>query len=183
MARSSEPSARTVLDLALSRPPSLGAGRLICVDGPSGSGKTTLAGALVDLAAEAHVVHTDDLVEGWDGISSVEEQLVRLLRPLAEGRAGTFRRFDWFAGAVAETVTVVPAPLLILEGVASGASGIADLATVLVWLEAPTAVRKHRGIERDGATFAPHWEAWARAEQQHFAEHRTRERADLTLQT
>ena len=35
-----------MLALAASRPPTLGAGRLVCVDGPAGSGKTTLARAL-----------------------------------------------------------------------------------------------------------------------------------------
>ena len=43
-------AARDVLALAASRPPSLGAGRLVCVDGPAGSGKTTLAAALLAFA-------------------------------------------------------------------------------------------------------------------------------------
>ena len=43
-------TARRVLDLALDRPPTLGHGRLVCVDGPAGSGKSTLAAALAHLA-------------------------------------------------------------------------------------------------------------------------------------
>jgi hypothetical protein len=38
-----------------------------------------------------------------------------------------------------------------------------------------------RGVERDGDAFAPHWEAWARAEDDHFAAENTAERADLTV--
>jgi hypothetical protein len=38
-----------------------------------------------------------------------------------------------------------------------------------------------RGLERDGDAFAPHWEAWAAAEAAHFAEHRTRDRADVVV--
>ena len=34
---------------------------------------------------------------------------------------------------------------------------------------------------RDGEAFAPYWEQWAAAEAEHFARHRTRERAHLVL--
>lgn len=185
MGRPSEPpSAARVSELALARPPTLGAGRLVCLDGRAGSGKTTLARALAELAGDdARVVHMDDLYEGWSGLASVDAQLEGLLRPLAQGRPGCYRRFDWTRGEYAETVRVSPVPLLILEGVGSGSLEVADLATVLVWLEAPHDVRMRRGIERDGDAFAPYWEQWAAGEAEHFARHRTRERADLRFST
>lgn len=167
-----------VLELAWSRPPTLGAGRLIAVDGPSGSGKTTLADAL-----GAPVVRMDEMIEGWSGLRSVDAQLEGLLRPHATGTGGSYRRYDWHAGAYAETVDVPPAPLLVLEGVGAGSLVVADLVTVLVWIEADLDVRMARGIERDGEAFASHWEAWAVEEAAHFARHRTHERADLTLRT
>ncbi|GAA4713585.1 4-amino-4-deoxy-L-arabinose transferase [Nocardioides conyzicola] len=183
MARPSEPSAAAVLDLARARSATLGVGRLICVDGPSGSGKTTLAEQVALLAPEVRVVHMDDLYEGWSGLPTVDAQLDGLLRPLADGRPGSYRRYDWVLGAYAETVAVDPGPLLVLEGVGSGSLAVADLATVLVWVEADRDVRMRRGIERDGEAFAPYWEAWAVAEQEHFTRHRTRERADLVVAT
>jgi uridine kinase len=179
--RPSEASA--VLDLALARPATLGSGRLICVDGPSGSGKTTLAAAVAELAPGGRVVHMDDLFEGWGGLPTVDAQLTGLLRPIAEGRPGHYRRYDWIAGAYAEKVTVEPAPLLVLEGVGSGSLVVADLVTVLLWVEAARDVRMRRGLERDGQAFAPYWEAWAVAEQEHFARHGTRKRADLLVST
>ena len=91
----------------------------MCIDGPAGSGKTTLAGAVAELAGDARLVHMDDLFEGWDGLPSVDAQLDRLLRPLAEGRPGSFRRYDWDRARWAETVAVPPAPLVVLEGVGS----------------------------------------------------------------
>lgn len=175
--------AGAVLDLVRSRPPTLGAGRLLCVDGPSGSGKSTLADQVVAREPGASVVRMDDLLEGWDGLAGVDGQLSGLLRPLAAGRPGSYRRYDWHRGAFAETVTIAPAPLLVLEGVGSGSLAIGDLVTVLVWVEAERTVRRRRGLERDGEAFAPHWEAWAVAEQEGFARHRTRERADLVLRT
>jgi energy-coupling factor transporter ATP-binding protein EcfA2 len=39
-------AADRIVHLTLSSPPTLGAGRLVCVDGPAGSGKTTLAAEL-----------------------------------------------------------------------------------------------------------------------------------------
>ena len=167
-----------VLALAGARPPTLGAGRLICLDGPSGSGKTTLAVAL-----GAPVVHVDELIDGWSGLRTVDGPLEGLLRPLAAGEPGAYRRYDWPAGAYAETVTVPPVPVLVLEGVGAGALAVADLVTVLVWMEAPLEVRRARGLARDGDDFAPHWDAWAAAESEHFARHGTRERADLVLRT
>ncbi len=171
-----------MLALAGARPATLGTGRLICVDGPSGSGKTTLAAELAT-GRGAPVVHVDELIDGWSGLRTVEGPLERLLRPLADGEPGTYRRYDWRAAAYAETVVVPPAPLLVVEGVGAGSLAVADLVTVLVWMDAPPAERRARGVERDGETFAPHWDAWAAEEAAHFARHGTRERADLHLWT
>lgn len=183
--------AEDLLALALARPATLGAGRLVCIDGPAGSGKTTLAEEIAGLACEAladasavhPVVHMDDLYAGWAGLPHIGGQLDTLLPPLAEGRPGHYRRYDWHAGAFAETVTVTPSPLLIVEGVGSGAAAYDRLRTLLVWVEAPYDVRMARGLERDGDTFAPYWEAWARDEADLFARERTRERADVVIAT
>jgi uridine kinase len=176
----SSETADSVLELARSRPPTLGAGRLICVDGPAGSGKTSLATELSSRAS-APVVHMDDLFPGWDGLPKVAAQLEGLLRPLAEDRAGEYRRYDWHQGRFAETVVVPPVELLVLEGVGAGSRVVADLATVLVWVEAPYELRMRRGIERDGDAFEPYWLAWAEAERAHFSVEGTRARADVVV--
>jgi uridine kinase len=170
-----------LLDLARSRGPTLGRGRLICVDGPAGSGKTTLAGRIAALDDGATVVHMDDLFEGWGGLARLDDQLGPLLLPLADGSPGSYRRWDWHAGGWAETVQVSPSPLLVLEGVGSGAAAYAGLVTVLAWVDAPHDLRMRRAIERDGAALADHWAQWARDEQALFAREHTRERADVVL--
>ena len=179
---SSEDLAACVLDLARTRPPTLGAGRLICVDGPAGSGKTSLAAELAARAA-APVVHMDDLYDGWDGLATVAEHLSGLLRPLAEGRPGSYRRYDWHAGRYAETVTVDPAPLLVVEGVGSGDRSTADLCTVLVVVTAPDEVRLERGLARDGEVMREDWLGWMSAEREHLAREGTQDRADLVVET
>jgi uridine kinase len=173
-------TARTVVELARAAAPTLGGTRLVCVDGPAGSGKTTLADAVGALTG-AVVLHTDDLLAGWDGLPGLPTTLAALLEPLAAGRSGRARRYDWHTGGWADEVVVDPAPWLVVEGVGAGSRPAARSATLLVWVEAPHDLRMRRGIERDGEAFAPHWSAWARAEHTHFAEHRTRERADLVV--
>ena len=170
-------NARTVLDLALSRPPTLGTGRLVCVDGPAGSGKTTLAEEIATLSG-APVVHMDDLYEGWDGLPGVATQLESVLGPLSGDRAGSYRRWDWPGNAWAETLLVPPSPLLVVEGVGSGSRRHAALITVLAWVEVPDDLRMARGLERGGVGVEENWQQWTVAEQELFGRERTRERAD-----
>ncbi len=175
--------ARVLLELARSRPVTLGSGRLVCIDGPAGSGKTTLAAALAGLDPDAVVVHLDDLYDGWDGLARIEAQLGGLLEPLARDDTGTYRRYDWVAGRYAETVAVAPCGLLVLEGVGSGAARFAHLVTALAWVEAPFDVRLRRGLDRDGEPMRAHWERWQVAEAALFAREDTRARADLLVDT
>ncbi|HEX4472956.1 MAG TPA: 4-amino-4-deoxy-L-arabinose transferase [Nocardioides sp.] len=174
------PHAELVLGRALARAPTLGVGRLICVDGPAGSGKTTLAAELAELSG-APVLHLDDMFEGWDGLPHITEQLESVLLPLADGRSGSYRRWDWPGNDWAETVLVPPVPLLVLEGVGAGSSRIASLITLLAWVEVPFELRMARGLERGGVGVAEHWPQWAADEQALFDRERTRERADLHL--
>jgi hypothetical protein len=123
----------------------------------------------------------DNLYEGWDGLPRIAGQLERLLRPLSQNRAGSYRRWDWYADRWAEVVVVAPAPLLVLEGVGSGSRTHRSLITVLAWVEVPPDLRLRRGLARDGVELDAHLRAWAVAEQQHFSADDTRSRADLFI--
>ena len=174
-------AARLVLDLARSRPPTLGDTRLVCVDGPAGSGKSTLAAMIAELEPGARIIHMDDLYDGWTGLGSVTRQLSTLIRPLALRQPGCYRRYVWHRGEFAETVDVDPPELLVLEGVGSGAAELTAFITVLVWVTAPRTVRRERGLARDGEAIAPHWDGWMRQEDAHFASQRTADRADVIV--
>lgn len=175
--------ARTLLDRVYAGPPTLGRGRLICIDGPAGSGKTTLAAAVARVTPGATVVHTDDLLAGWHGLPGLAATVHTLLAPLAAGQTGTWTRWDWAAGAWAESHAVSPGGLLVLEGVGSWSPAIAPWVGVLAWVEAPYDVRKARGLARDGDDFAPHWEQWAADEAALFARDGRRAHADLVVAT
>ncbi|OLT15756.1 hypothetical protein BJF78_16085 [Pseudonocardia sp. CNS-139] len=180
--------ARTVLPIAeiaervLAAPPRCGATRLVCVDGPSGAGKTEFTARLAAALGGPPVLHTDDVYPGWDGLAAIVPLLRnRIVGPLAQGRAATYRRYDWVAGEYAEEHDLGTPPLLVVEGVGAGSEPTAGRTSLLVWIDAPQEERFRRGIARDGETYRPHWERWARQEQAHFAADGTRARADLQL--
>lgn len=175
--------ARDLLVLARRRSPTLGGGRLVCVEGPAGSGKSTLAAAVARHAPGTPVVHTDELLQGWSGLSGLAASVERLLRPLAEGRPGPWRRWDWHADAWAETHKLAPVPLLVVEGTGSWSPAIAPFVTVLVWVEAPADLRLQRGLARDGEDMRPYWERWRVEEDELHARRGTRSRADLVVET
>lgn len=171
-----------VLDHALSRPPTLGPGRLVCIDGLAGAGKTTLALGLAAIA-RAQVVHTDELLEGWGGLPGLAATIDDVLRPLATGDPSSWTRWDWHASAWAESHPLSPGGLLVLEGVGSAPALVDDLVTTLVWVEAPRAERLRRGLARDGEPMRAQWERWLDDEAALHARERTRDRADLVYET
>ena len=164
-------------------PARLGATRLVCVDGPAGSGKTTFAGCLAAaLGPDTVVLHMDDVYAGWTLDGAVARVTAGVLRPLAEGRAGAFHRYDWGTGRFcADPTPVPPAPVLIVEGCGSCPRAFDDWTTLRIWVEAPPELRLARGLARDGAVLEPEWRAWQRTEADEFAREDTRARADVRV--
>lgn len=176
-------SAERVLRLVRSRPATLGAGRLLCIDGPAGSGKSSLAAVVAAREPAAVVVNTDQLLDGWGGLPGLPVLLRALVGPLADGRDSSYRRFDWGAGAYAERVPVPVSSLLVIEGVGAGCRLLAPYRTALVWVAAPDGERLRRVVERDGPGVEAHLADWVTAESAHFAAEGTRGAADVTLAT
>ncbi|HSX69089.1 4-amino-4-deoxy-L-arabinose transferase [Nocardioides sp.] len=204
----SDATAQQILDLTLSREPTLGAGRLLAIDGPSGSGKSTLASAIAATAPAHLTVRTlplDLLYAGWSGLPALGGTLDALLRPLAAGRPGEATTWDWEHDQPGDELVLAPTDLLIVEGVGAGHRRVADLVTVLVWLgtgytgpgsgptdgTAGSAVLLERALHRDTglhpaaaadpSAYRARLEAWQRAEAAHFAVDAPEERADLSL--
>jgi|tagenome__1003787_1003787.scaffolds.fasta_scaffold20505897_2 uridine kinase len=162
---------------------------VVALDGPSGTGKTFLAQAVGALLPDAAIVHLDDLYPGWDGLEAAVPLLVEhVLVPLRGPAPVVVPTWDWTRDAPGpprpRPDLGPPRPAVVLvEGAGAGARACAPHLSALVWLETPQAVRKERALARDGEAYAPFWDRWARQEQAHFARERTRERADLVLDT
>lgn len=190
-----EAAAARLVGSVLAAPPTLGAGRLVCVDGPSGAGKTTLAAALgrglrdelrVPGAAadRAHVrvVHMDSLYAGWDGLAAGMATLADdVIGPLRHGQPGRYRRYDWHRDAFAEERVVEPCEVLLVEGVGAAPAACADVVTCLVWVDTPSVVRLERGVRRDGTALRGPLVGWRAQEEAMFARERTRQRADVVV--
>ena len=179
-------AAQVAADLATrlrAAPARLGRVRLVTIDGPAGSGKTTLAARLSVLLDDAPVVHMDDLYEGWTGLSPDVWRRLRdgVLDPLAAGRDGGFRRYDWDAGRFAEVVPVPLSYAVVVEGVGAGAREVDGASSLRIWVEAPRDERLARGLERDGPALRDEWLRWADVEERHFAADGTRDRADAVV--
>lgn len=165
---------------------------LIGIDGRSGSGKTASAAALATAlrrtvqvppaAPEVTVIPLEAMYRGWDGLAAGLAPLcAELIGPLLTGRTGGYNSWDWHAGRAGPRVTVAPAPVLILEGVGALSLGCADRFAVRAWIEAPEPLRKRRALDRDGSTYAPHWDRWAAQEDALFADGRARAAATVLL--
>lgn len=168
----------------LAAPPSLGGTRLVAVDGPSGSGKSWFADRLAaTLPGVVPVVHTDDLLDGWDDQLTFWDRLrEQVLDPIEAGRSGRYRSYDWHRGRFGdEWHTVPPAPVVILEGMSSARAAARPRLALAVFVTAPPEVRRRRALGRDGERLRPYLETWWRGEERHFAADATAQHADLLV--
>jgi uridine kinase len=175
------------------RPARLGPVRLVAIDGPSGAGKTRFAARLAEAAGGAPVVHTDDLLDGWDDQftfwARLEEQV---LEPLRRGRPAEYLRYLWhrrrFGGA---PVCVAPVGVVLLEGVTAARAAIRPELSLAVFVTAPSDLRLRRALIRhadapgaaasDRVALRAYLERWRAAEDRHFAADRTAVHADLMV--
>ncbi len=156
---------------------------IIAIDGRSGAGKTTLARALTQISG-AQLVQLDDLYPGWTGLEAGVSSLLRnILLPFSRGRSGLLPTWDWQQQRPGPVRTVPFHPTLIVEGCGAGARRCEPYLAELIWLSAPTQVRRKRALARDGQAYAPHWQTWANAEQEHFTREQTATRARLSIST
>ncbi len=156
-----------------------GTTRLVCVDGPAGSGKTTLA-AKLGVLLPAQVIHMDDLYEGWTGVEAGISRLHEwVLGPLAAGRAGRYRRYDWDREVYAERHLVPVADFLIVEGCGSAGPAVDEYDPFIIWVEADDDVRLARGLRRDGKQMLAQWLLFMQDEQVMYERDRTRHRAKV----
>jgi uridine kinase len=167
------------------RPPRLGNIRLVAIDGPSGAGKTWFADRLAKVL-DAPVIHTDELLNGWDDQFTFWDRLEeQVLDPLRRGQTAEYRRFLWHRGEFGGVpVRIEPAPVVLMEGVSSARRAIRAELSFTVFVAAPSDLRLRRALARDGddsVAFRAYLERWRTREDEHFAAERTAEYADVLV--
>ena len=155
--------------------------RLVAVDGPGGAGKSTFAARLAAAASDAPVIHTDDFASADNPINWWPRLLEQVISPLTRGLPAHYQRYDWRTETLAEWHTVVPAPIVIIEGVSSARSEWAGQLSYVIWIETPRATRLAQAVDRDGDDALDDWEHWMAEEDAHYARDPTRERADIVI--
>ncbi|MGF3055428.1 sigma 54-interacting transcriptional regulator [Microbacterium sp. YY-01] len=159
---------------------------VVLIDGRSGAGKTSLAQRLHDhwpMRGGVQLIAMDSFYPGWDGLDAgITIAIERILRPHARGLISTWARWDWEKHEEAEHFGVNPARGIILEGCGAVTSTSAALADVTVWVQSPDASRQRRALDRDGDTYRPHWERWAKQEARHIARDMPHEQADIVVE-
>ncbi|WP_378145697.1 ATP-binding protein [Cnuibacter sp. UC19_7] len=139
---------------------------VLLIDGPSGSGKTDLAATIARRWSDPQlpqVVHLDDIYPGWGGLRAASEHVVdELLRPLRDGGAPRWQRWDWERGELAEWHDVDPERPLIVEGCGALSRASAPLADLTIWVETDDVERRRRALARDGEVYETHWDEWER---------------------
>jgi len=176
--------------------PSVGPVRLVCVDGPAGSGKTTLAdafaSALRPAVGDVPVVHADDLYEGWALVADAPDRVTAfalfadrvgrwLLDPWSRGEPAVHPVRDWYADAWGPSVTVPPAPVVVLEGVGTASRPLRACAALTVWVEVDPVLAIERVVARDGEAMRSEIVSWQRDETRWHELDGTRAGADVRL--
>lgn len=160
---------------------------LVLVDGGSGTGKTTAATWIAQVL-DAPVVHTDDLAWHLDPIAWDDVLIEHVITPWRAGRRVRYRPDAWVNRARDGAIEVpAAAPWLVVEGVGAARASLAELAHVVVWVQADRAVARERGLARDvslGRTRSEaqeFWDAWDAHELPFLEQERPWERADLIV--
>lgn len=175
--------ARRVLDA----PARLGGVRLVAVDGGTGSGKTTFAGrlarALSEAACRVEVVHTDDLLDGWDDQFTFWTRLEEtVLAPLRAGRPASYPVYDWYARAFTSERALPVPDVLVLDGVSTARQAGAADRTLAIFLDLDPEARLKRALTRDsGLGVEARLRLWVQRELWWFAVDRTVDHVDLVV--
>jgi energy-coupling factor transporter ATP-binding protein EcfA2 len=153
---------------------------IIGIDGRSGSGKSVLAESLAGSAADAVVIHTDDLAWHHSFFDWGQLLIGHILKPLRHDRSGvSYQPQAWIDRGRSGSLTIpATAKLVLVEGVGACRRELHPWLDGSVWVHARAEVALQRVVDRDVDT--PEFIAdWMTHEHAFFAEDRPWDRADV----
>ncbi|MGX1882181.1 uridine kinase family protein [Streptomyces sp. NPDC055287] len=162
-------------------PPSCGPVRLVAVDGHAGSGKSTFAARLAAALGGAPVLHLDDLATHDELFEWTGRLFEQVTGPLSRGESARYAPYDWTRRRFGPACPLVPAPVVLIEGVGAGRAAVRPELARLLWMDLGAEESWARGRRRDGQAQAAFWDGWTAAEIRHFAADPSRPYADLLV--
>jgi uridine kinase len=159
---------------------------IIAIDGPAGAGKTTLAdhlSAALSLKYKVHVIHMDDLYNGWTNAFDfhLTDSLLALVDAHRSMKQISLSRFDWHNLEYLAAEPIPMAELLILEGVGSSQSAIREHLSASIWIEINRTLGVERVLARDGDVISQQMKMWLELQEQHFLREDSENAADFVL--
>lgn len=162
---------------------------LIAIDGSCTSGKSTLAEVLAK-ELECNLFHMDDFflrpeqrtkmrLAEIGGNVDYERFYREVLIPLKKTEPFAYCTYDCRAGLLAESVTVEPKKISIIEGSYSQHPYFGDIYDLKVFLDVSAEVRGRRIRQRLPVLQKKFFEDWIPMEQRYFEAFSIREKADL----
>ncbi len=159
---------------------------IITIDGVAGAGKTTLAKFMSEEyqgRASVHVVHMDDLYEGWEDPlgPALTSKLEKIALAHREGTSCEVVGYDWSSMEASKLLVIPSVEMLILEGVGSGQSSIREFAETKIWIDLEPIVGLRRVLARDGFEIESEMLRFMDQQRDHFIAQGTRDAADFHL--
>lgn len=160
---------------------------VVAIDGPGCCGKSSLVEGVRALLTDSTQLATDDF-HLPRGISPEPgsplpyrrwKEFMAAARQLVDGRPATFRPINWQSRALSTEVTVQPAPLLLIEGIAALHPSLASLVDFRIWVDGHASTRMERVRRRDGDAEVPNWQKYIAFEQLYLETYRPWATADL----
>lgn len=173
-------NAQMICDLLLS------GSKTILIDGPSGSGKTSLVSEVKNLLPNSfpiQVVSMEDLYEGWSGISSGNQLLLRLLDERVHNKEPqnsegiAFSPWDWHENRRIVTNTLNPNLPWLVEGCGSVSQATAKFSCNNIWVERSFFVR-FCAVRRREKISVVTWLLWERDAHRFAKQQKTHELLD-----
>ncbi len=127
---------------------------------------------------ELQLVRMDDLYPGWDGLEAGSRHVHDYVIAASARR---WQRWDWVDGAPAEWHVLDPSRPVLIEGCGALSRANRALAAWAVWVELDEPTRRARVRERDGDSWAEHWDSWAAQEEVFIARENPRALADTIV--
>lgn len=157
---------------------------VIAIDGVAGSGKTSLALKLASDLDDSHVIHMDDLYEGWDNPLSQKltaRVISQLLQPLSQKLSISYQIFDWKLNRFTDFKALPKSRYLILEGVGAAQREFRPYINKIIWIECDPDLGYQRVINRDGDQVKQEMLKFLIDQNNHFLMELSKNAADYTL--